>query len=556
MTSSETSFSAVLESQITQVTVYSNQARIQRNGIVELEGSEQELVIEDLPASLQTESLRVSGEGEVAVRIVGVRSERQFATEAVSPQAAQLEQQLEALQREQRELLDRRSTALLNQGFVQQLSEGLVKPLSRSLSRQKISTEETAALMGFMGDRHGEQASAILALETQQRQLERQIQVVEQKIRQLKTVRPRESQRVVVAIAVQASEESVPSGGGRFELTLSYMIGNANWKPIYDLSVAMAERGLTLDYLAEVQQTTGEDWTGVALTLSTAKPSLGALPPTLTPWYVDECRPRPTAKAMVMRKRSARSAPLGDLAEDELAKEMLAGAVMSDVPPSSAAAPKPAEVVTASANQLGAVVTFSVGGHSDIPSDGNPHKVMLVRDQYPAQWQHIAMPKRVSFAYLQAKVQNPNDGVTLLPGKANIFRDGMFVGKTELQNTAPGQEFCLDLGIDESIQVERELTERQVSKKLLGGQRLVTYGYRVKLTNLLEDWVELKLSEQLPVSQSEKIKVRLNQVTPKIELGELGLLEWQLRLKGGEQQVVNYQFLVEHPVDLPVIGLD
>ena len=550
MTPSENSFSAVLDSQITQVTVYSNQARIQRNGKVELNAQSQELVIENLPASLQTESLRVSGQGEVAVRILGVRSERQFATEAVSPQLADLEQQLENLKQEQRALGDRRKAALLNQGFVQQLSEGLVKPLSRSLSRQQISTEETAALMAFMGDRYRNQATEILALDGEQRELERKIKAVEQQLKQLKVVRPRESQRVVVAVA--------PSGSGSFELTLSYMINNASWAPIYDLDVVTAARSLTLDYLAEVKQTTGEDWTGIALTLSTAKPSLGSLPPKLKPWYVDERRPLPTARPMAMRKRSAPQVPnfdLGDATGDELEEEMFAAGAAMSAPPPTPAAPKPAEVVTASASQAGAVVTFAVGGGSDIPSDGNPHKVMLVRDKHPAQWQHIAMPKQVSFAYLQATVQNPSDGVTLLPGAANIFRDGMFVGKTQLQNTAPGQEFCLDLGIDEGIQVERELTERQVSKKLIGGQRLVTYGYRVKLTNLLETPVELKLREQLPVSKSEKIKVRLAQVTPKIELGELGLLEWQLSLEGGEQQAVNYQFVVEHSAELSVVGL-
>jgi uncharacterized protein (TIGR02231 family) len=303
-----------------------------------------------------------------------------------------------------------------------------------------------------------------------------------------------------------------------------------------------------------VQQTTGEDWTGVALTLSTAKPSLGALPPKLQPWYLDEQRPLPNARPMAMRKSMLRAEAFGGGGGDEREETILDEAILLDAMP-IAAAPMSAEVATASASQSGAVVTFAVGGGSDIPSDGNPHKVMLVRDRYPTQWQHIAMPKQVSFAYLQATVQNPSDGVTLLPGQANLFRDGMFVGQTRLQNIAPGQEFRLDLGIDEGIQVERELTERQVSKKLMGGQRLVTYGYRVKLTNLLEEPVELKLSEQLPVSKSEKIKVRLSQVTPKIEAGELGLLEWQLSLGGGEQQTVSYQFVVEHPVDLSVTGL-
>ncbi len=98
--------------------------------------------------------------------------------------------------------------------------------------------------------------------------------------------------------------------------------------------------------------------------------------------------------------------------------------------------------------------------------------------------------------------------------------------------------------------------ERQVDKKLLGSQRRITYAYRLKVTNLLERAANLKITEQLPVSRNEQIKVRLNRSNPQIQLGEMGVLEWAIALPAQSQQELSYQFTVEHSPDIAIIGLD
>ena len=80
---------------------------------------------------------------------------------------------------------------------------------------------------------------------------------------------------------------------------------------------------------------------------------------------------------------------------------------------------------------------------------------------------------------MQAIVTNPMTGATLLPGQANIFRDNTFVGTMQLENVSPGEQFKLNLGIDEGLKIERQLVERQVDKKLIGNQRRTSYGYRL-----------------------------------------------------------------------------
>ena len=77
------------------------------------------------------------------------------------------------------------------------------------------------------------------------------------------------------------SEESGPAS-----IYFNYFIHQASWNPIYDLSASSTKNGLQLKYMANVQQNSGINWTGVPLTLSTSNPSESNVKPELSPWYI------------------------------------------------------------------------------------------------------------------------------------------------------------------------------------------------------------------------------------------------------------------------------
>ncbi|MCC5626022.1 mucoidy inhibitor MuiA family protein, partial [Nostoc sp. CHAB 5715] len=357
----------------------------------------------------------------------------------------------------------------------------------------------------------------------------------------LQTPHPKESFSLVVGVEV--------AGEGEFELELSYLINRASWTPLYDLRFSTTSDIVHLSYLAEITQSSGENWIGANLTLSTAKPGLGTLPPKLEPWYIDAPRPQ----MLRQRRFSAQPPLLPPIAEPSASAARADWQEEDEVAEDSLI---PAETVTAEVSKEGSVVTFKLNGGGNIPSDSAPHKTTIFNDDYPCSFDYVAMPRLVSFAYLQANVKNSPNGATLLPGKANIFRDNVFIGTTQLENIAPGQEFKLNLGIDEGLKIERDLVERQVDKRLISNQRRITYSYRLFITNLLDKEVNLKLTEQLPVSRNEQIKVRLSRSNPQIQLGEMGILEWILTIPPQERREIYYQFIVEHPPELMVVGLD
>jgi len=529
-----------VETEIVAVTVYTDQALVNRRGIIALTGLERELEITQIPATIETESVRVSGTGEVAVRLLGVSTERVFSTEPSAERLIHLTRQIEQLEAEWNLLQAQIDALALQSKFIEGLREKTEEPFAQSLSRKNLSLSETLDFLNFLGSQYSEYAISTAEYKVQQQELDKQLQVLRQQLQQIQTPHPKESFSLSVAIE--------PGGAGNFELEVSYVVSSASWTPLYDLQASTSSNCINLAYLAEVTQNTGEDWTDVSLTLSTAKPGLGILPPKLEPWYIDVLRP-----LELTRMRRLSPLQVASVAMPAPASGENQTTIDTEQPEENLVL---AETLVAEVSREGSAATFKLSSGGNIPSDGAPHKTTIFHDDFPCSFEYVAVPRSLSFAYLQANVKNSTSGVTLLPGKANIFRDNTFVGITQLENVAPGQEFTLNLGIDEGLKIERNLVERQVDKKLIGNNRKITYGYQIVITNLQNQEANLKLTEQLPVSRNEQIKVRLSRSNPQIQLGEMGILEWAFTLPAHAIREIYYQFTVEHPPELTVVGLD
>src|SRR5262249_45699583 len=76
---------------------------------------------------------------------------------------------------------------------------------------------------------------------------------------------------------IVVDKEDAKSG----QVRLNYLVGAATWHPQYRIHAGSDKEPAHLEYLAAVEQKTGEDWAGVDMTLSPAQPQLNASPPDL-----------------------------------------------------------------------------------------------------------------------------------------------------------------------------------------------------------------------------------------------------------------------------------
>jgi uncharacterized protein (TIGR02231 family) len=518
---------SLINTEIVAVTVYHDRALVTRRGKIVLTGEERKLKLDRLPIDLESESVRVRGTGEIAVKLLGVNTQIEYSVASAVERVAELIAEIESLEADKLRLQASLDGLELQLNFLGGLQTQTESSFARSLAQQKIGITETIGLLDFIGTQHRKYALDRDCLRHQQQAIDKQLQVTRDRLKQIQNPRPTTSQKLEIAIE--------PSGAGDFQLEVTYQIRRASWTPRYDLRVDTERKQIQLTYLAEISQSTNEDWQDVALTLSTARSGAGNLPPQLAPWYIDDPTVlSATPKMMMARRRTVE--------EDEVE--------MGEMVAAMAAAPAPqisATVATAEVARQGSVVNFGIGGDSNIPSDGNPHQVTILADDLPGEFRYIAMPKLVDFVYLQIHTKNPDRGVRLLAGNANIFRDDTFIGRTAISNLAPGEEFKLDLGVEDGIKIDRELVERQVDRKFLGSNRRIIFAYRLKIANLLDSPISIQIDDQIPHSRSERIKIKLLKVNPQIAIGELGRLSWQLELSPRSKQEINYQFEVEHP---------
>jgi len=102
------------------------------------------------------------------------------------------------------------------------------------------------------------------------------------------------------------------------------------------------------------------------------------------------------------------------------------------------------------------------------------------------------------------------------------------------------------------------LIERNVEKgnALQGNIRRISYAYRISVHNYSGVPRRVVIRDHLPVSQHERVKVKVQNLQPvPTEHTKLELITWKFSLTADGEQKIEYRFVVEHPHDVRVIGL-
>jgi uncharacterized protein (TIGR02231 family) len=526
-----------LHTAITAVVVYSDRARVTRKGTITLDPGLHRLEVSELSLKLDPASVRAAARGTARARLLGVDVRRDFYVETPAERVRELEGQVEALEDEMR-ALDAQAELLKRERDIVGELAGQTEAYARGLAFGKTNAEAQMALLDCLHSRAEALNTAILDLTTRRRDLERRLQKAQGELDQLRGAGGRERYTAVAEIEViQAGELTVE---------LTYLVSAAGWQPLYDLR--LLDKGeqsvVEIGYLAQVSQRTGEDWADAALTLSTARPALTETLPELEPWYIGPVYARERAPVPRMLRMAAPAAP-------PPAEAMVTGAEPEAMPIEEVEA----EVAVAAVEAGGLAVTYLVSGTVTIPANGDPHKVAVTRFELVPKLDYVSTPKLVEAVYRRAQMTNDSP-YTLLPGSANLFAGDEFLGTTRLELTAPQGELEFYLGTDDRVKVKRELKRREVDKRLIGDRRRLRYGYEITLQNFLPTEVQVMLHDQIPVPRHEDIKVKLESAEPKpSEQTELNLLGWELTLKPGEKLVVRFDFTVEHPRGMNLMGL-
>ena len=309
------------------------------------------------------------------------------------------------------------------------------------------------------------------------------------------------------------------------KLFLKYNVNGANWTPTYRVNADINVNNVKtaqLDVLGEVSQSSGEDWNNVQLSLSTARPDLGTDVPVLMPWYIRAGSIETTREEMEM---------------DELkpSDDFTSGV----------------EPATDESSASGMATVFTAQTKTTIPSDNEAHRIPVTSLSSPIEVEHVAIPKILQHAFVQAKLAN-RASFALIPGMVEVMVNGNYLGRGMMKATAPGEEIKLSLGIDEQVKIRLKTIDDKGERKARGGKVQSNNAFEIAAVSYKETDVNLTVIDQLPISADRRITVTYGPEAKKALRGAEypGQLKWELTLAPKKAQTIRFDFTVEYPEEL------
>jgi uncharacterized protein (TIGR02231 family) len=336
-------------------------------------------------------------------------------------------------------------------------------------------------------------------------------------------------------ITVTFSTKEIVTG----KISISYLIENAGWVPLYDLRSDGLTSKINLTYKAQVFQNSGLDWENVKLNISTNNPFQNKTKPTLHPWYVDYYvyrnygNNKDIAPQSMMKKESEKSIAYSNSIgeQDEVMSQTSAQFV---------------EVV----RQLTSA-EFRIDLPYTIKSNNEQHMVLIKVADLEANYKYYTVPKLDNSVYLIAQLSKL-DELGLVPAQANIFFDGSYVGETYIDPTSMEDTLNLSLGKDPNIMVKRLLVKKDTKEKIVGDKKERILSYSIEVKNMKATPIEIVVQDQVPITQNAEISIE----TLELGKGELdartGIIEWKFSLKPKEGKLLNFSYKVTHKKEMNV----
>ncbi|MFN3201493.1 MAG: DUF4139 domain-containing protein [Bradymonadia bacterium] len=281
-----------VEAPIDEVVVFSDRARITRRGMLAPGKGMRTLRLPDLPGGTQLNTIRLEARGARVLRLEAAPIEQDQVAiaevETLLKDIEGLDDQLVGLRMAEQVLLA--EVALLDR-----LTP--IPPTKEGQPAQVPSKGAMKRVLDFLDGRRASLDEGQASITVRRRTLSKTRQ---EKVTALSQYDARAftEQRVQVTAIVDIT-------GSAPKVALEYFVPGATWRPDYEVEFDPARGRLTLRTAGRVRQSTGEDWRGVKMGLSTAMPGAGIDAPELLTWTLGESRQFiPQPRAMPQRRIS------------------------------------------------------------------------------------------------------------------------------------------------------------------------------------------------------------------------------------------------------------
>jgi uncharacterized protein (TIGR02231 family) len=513
-------------SRVDAVTVYPDGASVTRVIALDLASGDNTLVAKDFPLTLDPSSLRVEGEAGTKLTIGAIDTRPPRAAPPVD--LPELDKRIEALKDERANLEGAISAASARRKFAERFAEASPAGLGEKGEARPIA--EWRAAFAAVAEEVANADTEIRDAERKQRGIDREIARLESD----RAVKPPSKLEVRIDLAAAAAT--------RATLRVAYAVRKARWTPLYDarLDTGAKDRKPALELVrrAEITQATGEDWSNVALAVSTVRTARGGSAPELNSLIVQYPPvPRPPQSLSELRSMPSQFAAAAPAAPVE----------------------QRAEEQRAAVEVGGFQVTFRIPGRVSVGASEGARSLLVSTATITPELSVRSAPVRDPTAFLEASFKQSEDA-PLLPGRVAIYRDGVFVGRGQMASASKDETVRLGFGADDKVKIERAVVKRnEGSAGLIVTSKTDERAFKTTLRNGHDFPIHVAVEDQLPVSENEDIVVEMLPSTTPPTTTDLrdrrGVLEWAFDAKPGEVRDIAFAWRVRWPKDKGVVML-
>jgi uncharacterized protein (TIGR02231 family) len=526
-------------SAIDAVTVYPDGASVTRVITVDLPSGDNTLVSKDFPLTLDPSSLRVEGEAGARLTIGSVDARQ---PRPVTPaDLSELDRKIEALKDQRADLDGAIASAEARRKFAERFAEASPAGIGEKGEARPLA--DWRAAFAAVAEEVANADTAIRDAQRKQRDLDREIA----RLQSDRNIKPPSKFEVRIDLAAEAATKAT--------LRVTYSVRNAHWTPLYDarLDTGASDRKPMLELVrrAEINQSTGEDWTNVALAVSTVRVARGGNAPDLNSLIVQyPPPPAPVAAAPMLDsvRRSARSMAVNEPQQSTM--------------PAGAAELNAKKIDEAQgAAEIGAFhVAFQIPGRVTVTAHEGNKSLRIATTKIAPDLIVRSAPVVDPTGFLEASFVQGDDA-PLLAGQVSIYRDGMFVGRGRMTPASKDETVRLGFGADDKVKIERSVVKRNEGSAglIVTTAKTDERAFKTTVRNGHDFPIKVAIEDQLPVSESDEIVVEmLPSTTPPTTTNlrdKRGVLQWAFEVKPSEVKDIAFAWRLRWPKDKGVVML-
>jgi uncharacterized protein (TIGR02231 family) len=536
------------ESKVAAATVYADRATVTREAVIDLPAGAHTVSFTGLPSFLFPESLRAEGTATgAAVTFGAIVSKKVMGTRLSADRAAELAAKIDTLGDERRLLESEKQSLSAKKQFLTTLTTQAGLRAGEDIAEFNLKPDQWIGAAQAIYSGLQSSLTAEVAIDTKIRDMDRELDKLKSDLNQLSGT---QYETFEIAIPLESSQST------RLTISLNYQVPNASWRPLYDARIDTESGKLDLIQYGAVSQSTGEDWSGIKLSLSTAQPQRGTSLPDLPPFWLDLFKDGYGGGAVgnmmdKLARREVAAAPAMMAMEEKV--------VASD---SSLAAPasRPAQFAGAKIETGGFVSEYKITGPASVKADGTETKLMVGPFSTESQIKIHIKPQISTDAFLVAETKLKGEN-PILSGQVSLFRDGAYVGESSLPLLRPEESHALFFGTDDQVSVKRKVLEDKKSEggMIVRDNTLERY-FVTEIQNLHSKKMDIVVEETTPTGRNEKIQTEIlaDQTTSGFVADSeniKGLLRWDFPLDPKAKKDLKLGWKVTWPKDENLSGL-